>query len=160
MANSIMAMQGQAAAWLASTKAALAAAGHGFTAEDEAAIAASHAAHPVPESGPGSEADGGTAALEGDARDLARRAMEADYPEGGFQPDDLRLAPVEGVTLAMAAMAAKAIGWSTDDADYARAARALGLDEDVYRRAAAVWRDRVAADVVLAAFYGQLFVQA
>lgn len=156
MANSIMAMQDQASQWLASTNAALAAAGHGFTAEDRAAIEASHAAHPVPEVEP----EGGPVGLEADARDLARRAVEADYPEGGFAPDDPRLAPVEGVTLAMAAIAAKAVGWSTDPADTARAARALGVAGEVYERAAAEWRRRVADDVVLAAFYGQLFSQA
>jgi hypothetical protein len=156
MANSIMAMQRQAATWLASTKAALEAAGHGFTAEDLAAFAASAAAHPVPDP----EALGDQQALEADARDLARQAMEADYPEGGFQPDDPRLEPIEGMTLAMAALAAKRVGWSDDPADLDRAARCLGLDRETYDRAARAWRDRVAGDVVLAAFYGQLFAQA
>ncbi|WP_421121506.1 hypothetical protein ACE2AJ_09200 [Aquihabitans daechungensis] len=91
---------------------------------------------------------------------MARRAMEAEYPEGGFQPDDPRLAPIEGVTLAMAALAAKLIGWSTDPADTERAARGLGIPTDVYERAAAAWSERVREDVVLAAFYGQLFSQA
>ncbi len=156
MAGSIMAMQGQAAQWLASTRAALAASGHGFTPEDQAAFAASAAAHPQPE-----PADvGDPAALEAEAREVARQAMEAEYPEGGFAPDDPRLAPIEGVTMAMAALAAKAVGWSKDPADTARAARCLGLDADVYERAAAAWSERVRRDVVLAAFYGQLYAQA
>ncbi|MCU1371586.1 MAG: hypothetical protein JWO77_2780 [Ilumatobacteraceae bacterium] len=155
MANSILAMQGQAAQWLASTKAALAAAGHGFTAEDHAAIEASHAAHPVPPIEPDVQTG-----LEADARDLARRVMETDYPEGGLQPDDPRLAPIEGITLAMAAIAARAIGWSTDPVDIGRAARALGVEVDVYERAAEAWRQRTTGDVVLAAFYGQLYSQA
>lgn len=156
MANSFMAMQGQAAQWLTSTKAALEAAGHGFTPEDLEAIAAAAAAHPVPEV----DAIGGQAGLEASGRDLARRAMEADYPEGGLRPDDPRLEPIEGVTLAMVAIAAKVIGWSTDPVDTDRAVRGLGLDHDVYQRAAAAWQARVADDVVLAAFYGQLFSQA
>jgi hypothetical protein len=156
MASSIMAMQGQAAQWLASTRAGLAAAGHGFSPEDLRAFEASRAAHPVPEA----PYQGGQAGLEADAAEVARRAMEAEYPEGGFQPDDPRLAPVEGVTLAMAAIAAKLVGWSTDPADIARAARGLGVDVAVYERAADAWRTRVQDDVVLAAFYGQLYAQA
>jgi len=60
----------------------------------------------------------------------------------------------------MTPIAAKLIGWSNDPADRARAARGLGVEPDVYERAAASWRERVQADVVLAAFYGQLFSQA
>lgn len=156
MASSIMAMQGQAAQWLASTRAALAAAGHGFTEADQAAFAASAAAHPKPDL----DDVGDPATLEAQAREVARQAMDADYPEGGFAPDDPRLAPIEGVTMAMAAIAAKAVGWSTDPADTARAARCLGVDPEVYERAGAAWSERVRHDVVLAAFYGQLFSQA
>ena len=156
MASSIMAMQGQAAQWLASTRAALAAAGHGVTPADEAAFAASAAAQPTPEL-----ADvGDPAALETDAKEVARQAMEADYPEGGFAPDDPRLAPVEGVTLAMAAIGAKLVGWSKDPADTARAARCLGVETEVYERATAEISKRVRDDVVLAVLYGQLFSQA
>ena len=61
---------------------------------------------------------------------------------------------------AMAALAAKSVGWSKDPADTERAARCLGVDTAVYERAAAAWSDRVRGDVVLAAFYGQLFAQA
>ena len=156
MASSIMAMQAQAAQWLASTRAALAASGHGFTPDDDAAFAASALAHPEP----APEQVGDPAALEAEAREVARQAMEATYPEGGFAPDDPRLAPIEGVTLAMAALGAKAVGWSTDPADLARAARCLGVEPAAYERAASAWRERVRADVVLAAFYGQLFSQA
>jgi len=156
MASSIMAMQGQAAQWLASTRSGLAAAGHGFSPDDLAAFAASAAAHPKPE-----VADvGDPAAVEAEAREVARKAMEAEYPEGGFAPDDPRLAPVEGITLAMAAIAAKLVGWSTDPADIERAAHGLGVEVEVYERAAAEISARVREDVVLAAFYGQLFAQA
>jgi hypothetical protein len=148
-------MQGQAAQWLASTRSALAAAGHGYSDEDLAAFEASRVSHPTP---PGY--DGEDPGLQADAAEVARRAMEAEYPEGGFAPDDPRLAPIDGVTLAMAALAAKQVGFSTDPADLERAARGLGLPLDVYQRAARVWRERVQADVVLAAFYGQLYAQA
>lgn len=156
MASSLMAMQGQAAQWLTTTKAALEAAGHGFTPEDLAAFAVSAAAHPTPEL-----ADvGAPDALSADAMEVARQAMEADYPEGGMPPDDPRLAPVAGVTLAMHAIAAKLIGWSKDPEDTARAARGLGVEVPALEEAAEAFRARIQADVVLAAFYGQLFSQA
>lgn len=158
MAASMMAMQAQAQSWIAATREALAAAGLGFSAEDLAAIAASAAAHPHPAGyGPGADAPAADVAA---AQELARRAMEAHYPPEGFAADDPRLAPVEGVTLALAAIGAKAIGWSTDDADIDRVARALGVERAVWDRAAAALRQRVADDVVLAAFYGQLYAAA
>lgn len=156
MASSIMAMQAQAAQWLVSTKAALEAAGHGVTPDDLAAFAASTAAQPAPEA-----TDFGTPAeLQAEAMEVAQRAIDADYPEGGMAPDDPRLAPVDGVTLCMAAIGAKLVGWSKDPADLARAARCLGVDLDRYERATAAFSERVRGDVVLAAFYGQLYSQA
>jgi hypothetical protein len=86
--------------------------------------------------------------------------MEAVYPPEGLAPDDPRLAPVEGVTLALLAIGAKAIGWSTDEAHIDRVAAALGVERAAWDRAAAELRARVAGDVVLGAFYGQLFSQA
>lgn len=155
MANSIMAMRSQAEAWIAVTKEALAVAGRGFTPADLEAIAASAAAHPFPPGyGPGTETPVADVAA---AQELAKRAMDAVYPPGGLAPDDPRLAPVEGVTLALAAMGAKAIGWSTDDADIDRVVAALGVDRAVWDRATPVLRQRVTDDVVLSAFYGQLF---
>lgn len=155
MANAMMALQSQAQAWIESTRAALAQAGHGFSADDLAAIAASAAAHPVPEGADASpEAQASQAAA---AQDLARQAAEAVYPPNGFDPSDPRLAPVEGVSLALAAMGAKAIGWSTDDAHTNRVVAALGIERAVWDRAAPILRERVAGDIVLAAFYGQLY---
>ena len=156
MASSMMAMQAQAAQWLVATKAALEAAGHGFTSDDLAAFAASSAAQPVTE-----VADvGDPAQLQAEAMEAAQRSMAADWPPGGLAPDDPRLAPIEGVTMAMAAIAAKLVGWSKDPEDAARAARCLGVDRDVFERASTGFSDRVRDDIVLAAFYGQLFSQA
>ena len=158
MANAMMAFQSQAQAWIGSTRAALSHAGHGFSSDDLAAISASAAAHPVPE-GPDASAEA-QASQAAAARDLARQAAEAVYPPNGFDPSDPRLAPVEGVSLALAAMGARAIGWSTDDAHIDRVVAALGVDREVWDRAAPVLRERVAGDVVLAAFYGQLYAAA
>jgi hypothetical protein len=92
---------------------------------------------------------------------MAQRAMAAEYPPDGFPEGDPRLAPIDGLTLPMFAIAAKAIGWAADDtALQDRVAGALGLEPEAYRRASEEWGRRVADDVVLAAFYGQLFSQA
>src|SRR5688500_17040569 len=114
MAQAVMAFRSQAAEWLRTTKESLAAAGRGFSADDLAAIEASAAAHPYPEGyGPDAQA---TPEQLAQAQEVARRSMSAEYPPNGFPTDDPRLAPVEGVTLALHAIAGKAIGWSTDDA--------------------------------------------
>lgn len=158
MSKAIMALQQQAQAWVASTDQALAAAGRGFTDADRAAIAASHAAHPVPE---GEHADAGTTAQDqAAAADLARQAMTAEYPPEGLAADDPRLAPVEGVTLALYAIGAKAIGWSTDEAHIDRVVAALGVDRAAWDRAAVAIRERITTDVVLGTFYGQLYLAA
>ena len=155
MASSMMAMQAQAQSWIAATHAALTAAGLGFTAADLEAIAASQAAHPTPEGyGPGGEAPAVDVAA---AQEVARRAMSAEYPPDGLASDDPRLAPVEGVTLALLAIGAKALRWSTDEADIERVVRALGVDRAAWDRASAELHQRVADDVVLGAFYGQLY---
>ena len=154
MANAMMAFRGQAEAWIASTTAALAAAGHGFTPDDRAAIAASAAAHPLPEGYTAGESKPADVAA---AQDLAKRALEAEYPPNGLDPADPRLAPVEGITLALAAIGAKAIGWSIEDAHIDRVVAALGIDREVWDRATPILRQRVTDDVVMSAFYGQLF---
>jgi hypothetical protein len=154
----IMAFQAQARAQLDACRAELAAAGRGFSADDVAAIAASAAANPYPAGyGPGAESKPADVAA---AQDMAKRAMEADYPEDGLAPDDPRLAPVEGVSLALCAIGAKAMGWSTDPAFRERIAHALGFEIEPWDRACADLSARVQSDVVLATFYGQLFSQA
>lgn len=158
MAQAVMAFQRQAGEWLESTKAALVAAGLGFSADDLAEIHAAAQRHPFPAGyDPNAPASPEAVAM---AEDMAKRTMEAEYPPSGFPPDDPRLTPVEGVTLALHAIAAKAIGWSDEEALATRVATALGIDPAAYRRAAAEFSRRVADDVVLATFYGQLFAQA
>ena len=158
MANAMMAMRGQAEAWIASTNQALTASGHGFTPEDQAAIAASHAAHPYPEGH--SEEMRATPEEVAAAQDLAKRAMEVEYPPNGLDPADPRLASIEGVSLPLFAVGSKAIGWSTDDAHIDRVVTALGIPRDTWDRAGTTFRTMVADDVVLGAFYGQLYSMA
>ena len=155
MASAMMALQRQAAAWIDQTRASLAAQGLGITPELTAAIAAQAAAHPEP-----TGYDPADPEVQRQERELAQQALTAEYPPDGFAPDDPRLEPIEGVTLALAAMAAKAVGWSEDAAFRAQVASALGIDPAAYERAGAAWRERVAGDVVLSAFYGQLYVAA
>jgi hypothetical protein len=146
IAACMQAFMRQAPEQMAACTAALAAAGHGFTAEDRAAIAASAAAHPDP---PPSD--------PAEIQAAAERAMAAEYPKGGFEPDDPRIAPIEGVTFPMYALGSAAIGWDTGPEIAAVAARALGLTPEQWASASAKWNERVAADIVLGAFYGQLF---
>ena len=157
--RAMMAFQRQAAEQLATTHAALQANGLGFSADDQAAIAASAAANPFP-AGYDPDAAASPEAVA-QAQEMAQRALQAEYPPDGFPDGDARLAPIDGVTLPLFAIAAKAVGWAADDtALQERVARALGLDPAVYRRASEEWTRRIADDVVLAAFYGQLFAQA
>jgi nucleoside-diphosphate-sugar epimerase len=154
----MMAFQHQALEQLGACKAELAAAGRGFSSDDVAAIAASAAANPYPEGyGPGAESKPSDVAA---AQEMAKKAMEADYPETGLAPDDPRFAPIDGVSLALCAIGSKAIGWSTDPAFRQRIARALGFELEAWDRACTALSARVQADVVLATFYGQLFSQA
>lgn len=156
--RAMMAFQQQAAVEITACKDALAAAGKGFSAEDEAEIAAQAAAHPFP---PGYDPDAAPdPQLVAESEAVAKRAMEADYPENGFPPDDPRLAAIEGVSIQQYAIAAKAIGWSTDEQFIARVVTALGIDAAEWTGIAQQWRDRIVPDIVLSAFYGQLFVAA
>src|SRR3954466_7573989 len=139
--ETVMAFQRQGVEQVEACKAELAAAGRGFTREDEAAIAASAAANPYPAGyGPGTEASPADVAA---AQDVTARVMAADFPEGGLAPDDPRLALVEGVSPAMCAIGAKAIGWSTDPAFTERIVHALGVEVEQWDRACAVLRARV-----------------
>ena len=154
MARAMMAMQQQAAQLVAEARADLAARGLGFGPELQQEVAAQAAAHPTPVYDPNDAANAAAAAH------VAQQAMSAEYPEHGFDPADPRLEPIEGMSMPVAAIAARAVGWSTEPEFIARVAGALGFDAETYQRAGAAWRERVAADVVLAAFYGQLFSQA
>ncbi|MFN8017946.1 MAG: hypothetical protein U0P45_07460 [Acidimicrobiales bacterium] len=152
MANAMMAMQRVAAEQVAAAHADLAARGLGFGPELQREIAAQAAAHPTPTYD--------EASMQVGAAQVAQQAMSAVYPEDGFAGGDPRLEPIEGLSLPVAAIAARAVGWSTDEAFIARVATALGFEPATYERASAEWRARMVADVVLGAFYGQLFSQA
>lgn len=154
VAAAMQAFARQAAEAMAATEADLAARGLGFGPDLQAAIAAEAAAHPEPATDPSDPA------VVAQAQEVARQAMSADYPEHGFALDDPRLAPIDGLTLPLAAIAAKAIGWSEDPAHRDRIAAAIGFDGASYQRAAEAWRARLAADVVLSAYYGQLVAAA
>ena len=95
------------------------------------------------------------------AQEAAAKATGAEYPTDGFAgDDDPRLQPVEGISIAHYAIAGRAIGWSTDTALIERVTAALGMDAAQWERVSAVWIQRIRDDIVLAAFYGQLFAQA
>jgi hypothetical protein len=156
--ETMLVFQRQALEQLQACRAELAAAGRGFSPEDQAAIAAAAAANPYPAGyGPGAESKPADVAA---AQDLAARAMAAEFPPDGLAPDDPRLAPVDGVSLALCAIGGKAIGWSTDPAFIERIVHALGFEVEPWNRACAELTARVQADVVLSTFYGQLFSQA
>jgi hypothetical protein len=158
MARGVMALQRQAGAWLDAYRTHLADKGLGFTDDDLAVIAASHAAHPVPE---------GTVPGEGpslgdrmDAMATAAKAMVAEYPEEGFAADEPRIAPAHGIALVAYAVAARAMGWDTDPALRERVLRALAIDPAAWEPAIEVWTERVTDDMAVATFYGQLYSQA
>jgi hypothetical protein len=153
-----MALQRQADAWLDAYRAHLASKGLGFTADDLAVIAASHAAHPVPE---GTEV-GDEPSLRDKAAAMATaaKAMIAEYPEEGFAADEPRIAPAHGIALVAYAVAARALGWDTDLALRERVLRALAIDPAAWEPAIEVWTERVTDDMAVAAFYGQLYAQA
>jgi len=157
MAQAVMAIQRQAGEKMRACKDALAAAGRGFSPEVEAEIAAQAAAHPFPE---GYDPNAPSPDLVAQSEAVAKRTMEAVYPENGFPPDDPRLEPIDGISIELYALAAKAIGWSTDEQFSARIVGALGFDAEVWKRVSQQWRDRITDDVVLSLYYGQLFVAA
>ena len=158
MAQAMMAFQRQAGEEIRACKDALVAAGKGFSADDEAEIARQAAAHPFPEGyDPNAEP---SPELVAQSEATAKKAMKAVYPENGFPPDDPRVAPIEGVPIPLYAMACKAIGWSTDEQFRTRVAGALGIDAGVWARVAEQWQHRITDDIVLSAYFGQLFVAA
>lgn len=158
IASAMMAFQRDAVAQIGACKAELAASGRGLTADDRAAIAAAAAAQPFP---PGYDPNAPATPVDvAAAQAVAAKAMSADYPKDGFADDDPRVQPIEGVSLALFAIGAQAIGWSTDPALISRVSAALGIDPVVWERATGAWSVRIADDIVVAAFYGQLFAQA
>jgi len=157
MARAMQAIMAQAAAWVTQYKAELAARGLGFTPDDLAAVTASAAAHPLPT---GHETAQPTASELEDLQRVQRLALETVYPEAGFAPDDPRLAPV-GMPLVSYAVAARAIGWASDDAALTeRVLTALGHTRADYDQAMAHWTELLKTDMALATLYGQLFANA
>jgi hypothetical protein len=154
MGRAIQAIMAQAGAWVAQYKTDLAARGLGFSPDDMTAIAASATAHPLP--------PGGATPSEADAAEMQRvqkMAMEAEYPEGGFAPEDPRLVPV-GMPLVAYAVAAKAIGWANEDtALIDRVLKALGHTRADYDTAGNHWTPMLKTDMAVATLYGQLFAQ-
>ena len=129
----------------------LAARGLGFDADDLAAIAVAAAAHPNP------PVSADPAADAAEMQRVQQMAMNAEYPEGGFQPGDPRLTPV-GMSLEAYAVAAKAVGWANeDDALINRVVAALGQTRDDYDKAGDHWTPMLKMDMAVATLYGQLF---
>jgi hypothetical protein len=154
----VLALRSQAAAWLDDYREHLSAQGLGFTADDLQAIAASHAALPVPEG----TVPGAGPSL-GQKVGMFRtffKAIIASYPAEGFAADDPRIAPVGGVSLVQYAVAARAIGWSTDEAFIARVLAALGIPPGAWQQAMDGWTPRLLDDMPVATLYGQLYAQA
>ena len=86
--------------------------------------------------------------------------MAATYPEEGFAADDPRLAtPAGGIALVTYAVAARAIGWSTDRPFTEQVVGALGHTLAQWDASVEEWTRRITDDVVLAYLYGQLFSQ-
>ena len=151
MGRAMQAIMAQAPQWLAAYKAELAAKGLGFSAEDIAAIDASAVAHPLPPSGGNSEAD--QAAI---ARATAQVA-ETIFPEAGSTPTT-PARPINGVSIPAYAVAAKAIGWASEDqALITRVTAALGISAADWDAASKGWTQRLTDDMVVATMYGQLF---
>lgn len=151
MGRAIQAIMAQAGAWVTQYKTDLAARGLGFSPDDLAAIAAAAVAHPNP------PAAADPAAEAAEMEQVKQAALTAEYPEGGFAPDDPRLTAV-GMPLVAYAVAAKAVGWANeDDALIDRVAAALGYARTDYDAAGAHWTPMLKTDMAVATLYGQLF---
>jgi hypothetical protein len=151
MGRAIQAIMAQAGGWVTQYKTDLAARGLGFTQDDLAAITAAAQAHPTP------PASADPAADAAEMQRVQQLAMSAEYPEGGFQPDDPRLTPV-GMSLVAYAVAAKAVGWANgDDPLIERVCSALGVTRADYDQAGAHWTEVLKTDMPVATLYGQLF---
>jgi hypothetical protein len=154
----VLALRAQAAAWLDDYREHLRAKGLGFTADDLRVIAESHQALPVPKGTvPGAGPSMGQKV--GMLRTFVK-ALIASYPADGFAADDPRIAPVGGVSLVQYAVAASAIGWSTDEAFIGRVLTALGMTRDAWQQAMDGWTPRLLDDMPVATLYGQLYAQA
>lgn len=151
--RALLALREQAATWLASYKRDLVASGLGFTAEDVAVIAAAVATHPRP-SAPL------TWKQKFQIAKVGLQATWASYPAGGIPADDPRMAPVGAVTFPAYAVAARAMGWGSEDpALVALVLPALGLTVADWELALKGWGERTTHDVVVGTMYGQLFSQ-
>jgi hypothetical protein len=150
--RALLALQAQAAQWLAEYDADLVARGLGFTPEDVAAVEASHTSRPT------------SAVQAGPLTYLSAiwvglKATFQSYPSE-LRPDDPRLTPVAGLGFPAYATAAAAIGWATDDpALVARVTAAIGVTPADWEAAIEGWTERLKGDVVIATMYGQLFSQ-
>jgi hypothetical protein len=153
----VLALRAQAAAWLEEYREHLRNKGLGFSPDDLAVIAASHAALPVP-----AGTVPGAGPSMGQKVGMLRaffKAIIASYPAKGFAADDPRIAPVAGVSLVQYAVAAYAIGWSTDEALIARVLGALAIGRDAWQAAMDGWTPRLLDDMPVATLYGQLYAQ-
>lgn len=151
MARAVQAIMAQAAAWVTQYRSDLAARGLGFDPDDLAAITAAAAAHPLPPGGPPDAAD------RAEMQRVQQAALDTVYPEHGFAPEDPRLVPV-GMPLVAYAVAARAIGWATEDeALTGRVLAALGHTREDYTRAGDHWTPLLKQDMAVATLYGQLF---
>jgi len=152
--KALLTLRSQAVEWLTAYQADLVARGLGFTADDVTALQTARAAHP----GPTSEDVGILLRLRMVVVGLA--AVFRPYPPAGLDPDDPRLAPVQGISLTAYATAAAALGWASEDpALVARVTAAIGSTPDAWKAAMAEWTERFEHDVVIATMYGQLFSQ-
>jgi hypothetical protein len=157
MARAMQSIMAQAAAWVAAYKTDLAGRGLGFTPEDLTAISAAATAHPLP---PGHESGTPTAADIEAAQRVQAQVAATVFPEAGFAPDDPRLAP-NGMPLVAWAVAARAIGWATEDSGLVeRVLAALGHTRADYDAATAHWTPMLTSDMAVATLYGQLFANA
>ena len=150
--RALLALREQAARWLAAYDAELVVRGLGFTAEDVAAVEASHRTRPT------SAVKAGPLTFVS-AVWVGLKATFKSYP-GELDPDDPDLAPVAGLSFPAYATAAAAIGWATDDAALvARVTAAIGVTPSDWEAAIEGWTERITGDVVIATMYGQLFAQ-
>jgi hypothetical protein len=154
----VEALRAQAAAWLEDYREHLTARGLGFTDDDLRVIAESHAANPHPDGmDPATGPDLGQKV--GMFRALVK-TLFTRFPANGIPVDDRRIAPVHDIPLVTYAVAARAMGWSTDEALTARVLTALGADPANWKPACDGWTERLLDDMQVATFYGQLYAQA
>jgi hypothetical protein len=150
----VQVLREQALAWMEDYRGYLASRGLGFTADDLRVIGESRAVH----TGPTAETVGfGTKV--GMYRALVKTIFTG-FPVTGIMMSDPRLTPVSGISLVTYAVAARAIGWSSDDALTDRVLLALGVDPADWKPAMDGWTERLTDDMQVATLYGQLYEQA